>query len=238
MEPNEPIAANDHGSLRAARMPREQRKKLLIRHALHHFASKGFHATSMQDIATSAGVTKPVIYQHFSSKRTLYLELLHQVGDDLCCRIRDATEHCDSVHQRVYAGYDSYFRFAHESRSGYELLFVAGPRRDPEFELAIFRVENEVSELVTSNIEADISESHRSFLALGVIALAEGTVRRWLKEVDAAGRANVDYLETSGPTWSKRVAELAWAGLRGISRDDSEPKVDGQSQNAAFSDHF
>ncbi len=214
--------ANEENLDRPSRMPREQRKALLIKYALAHFASKGFHSTSMQDIALSAGITKPVIYQHFSSKRALYLELLGQVGTDLCSRIREATEHCDTVHKRVTAGFESYFQFALENRPGYELLFVTGPRRDPEFQDAIVNIENEVADLVTSKIEADISESHRRFLALGVIALAEGTVRRWIKEVDFAGKSAAPFAETSGPMWSRRVAELAWAGLRGIQRDDTE----------------
>ncbi len=210
---------------RTSRMPGEQRKALLVKYALAHFSTKGFHATSMQDIAASAGITKPVIYQHFRSKRSLYLELLGQVGNDLCLRIREATEHCDTVHLRVIAGFESYFRFALENRAGYELLFVSGPRRDPEFQGAIVRIENEIADLVTSKIEADITESHRRFLALGVIALAEGTVRRWLNEVDSAGQYGMPFPQTSGPMWSQRVAELAWAGLRGIQRDDSTPRT-------------
>lgn len=207
-------------AVRAQRMPRERRKQLLIEQALAHFAAKGFHATSMQDIATAAGVTKPVIYQHFSSKRSLYLDLLGMTGEELCDRIRTATANSESVHQQVIAGFDSFFRFAYENRPGYELLFASGPRRDQEFQGALSEIEDEVADLVTSRIEADISESHRRFIALGVIALAEGTLRRWLHELDLSGAPAAAYEETSGPMWSRRIAALAWAGLRGIQADE------------------
>lgn len=203
-------------------MPGEQRKMLLVKHALGHFASHGFHATSMQDIANSAGITKPVIYQHFRSKRALYLDLLDMVGTDLCEQIRLATEECESGHQRVMSGFYRLFFFAHENRSGYELLFANPQRQDHEFRTHLFRIESEVAELVTSQIAANISDSHRRFLALGVISLAEGTVRRWLGEVDEKSQRDLPFEATSGPQSARRVAELAWNGLRGIQRDDTK----------------
>jgi AcrR family transcriptional regulator len=55
------------------------------------FAERGFHATSMDEVAEAAGVTKPVLYQHFDSKRRLYLELLDDVGQQLLDAIAAAT---------------------------------------------------------------------------------------------------------------------------------------------------
>lgn len=209
----------DHNSERQLRLPGDQRKRLLLKHALWHFSQKGFHATSMQEIATSAGITKPVIYQHFASKRALYLELLNLVGIELCNVIRDATTGAKTVHERVSRGYMSYFQFAHDNRAGYELLFGSGQRRDVEFQMELSKIENEISDLVTSQIDADISEAHRRFLALGVISLAEGTVRRWLREIETSDPSTTSFIDTNGPMWATRVAELAWAGLRGIQRE-------------------
>ena len=53
----------------SGRLPAAERRDQLLVVALDVFASQGFHATSMNDIAAAAGVTKPVLYQHFSSKR-------------------------------------------------------------------------------------------------------------------------------------------------------------------------
>ena len=63
----------------ASRLPAARRRRQLLDVALELFAARGYHTTSMNDIAEAAGVTKPVLYQHFRSKRELYLELLEDV---------------------------------------------------------------------------------------------------------------------------------------------------------------
>src|SRR5690625_5722273 len=61
-------------AMSTSRMPRAQRRTQLLELATSVFTQKGFQATSMDDIAAAAGVTKPVLYQHFDSKETLYVE--------------------------------------------------------------------------------------------------------------------------------------------------------------------
>ena len=192
---------------------------MIMRHALKCFSKNSYHTTSMDEIGTAAGVTKPVIYRHFPSKRQLYSDLITEVGDELCSRIRNATETAQSPHQRVELGFEAYFRFACESRAGYELLFGSGPRRDPEFRQAIVEIENEIADLVTSKIEADLDETQRRFVALGVISLAEGTVRRWLGTLDPSIHPPfepISYEDTDAGLWAARMTDLAWAGLRGV----------------------
>ncbi|MYR07939.1 TetR family transcriptional regulator [Gordonia sp. SID5947] len=62
----EPPAEVDGRLLRGSRT-REQ----LLRAALRLFGSKGFHATSMRDLATEAGVSPPSIYNHYASKEAI-----------------------------------------------------------------------------------------------------------------------------------------------------------------------
>ena len=80
----------------AARLPAARRRRQLLDVALELFAAHGYHATSMNDIAEAAGVTKPVLYQHFRSKRELYLELLEDVGGRLRDSIGKATSEATS----------------------------------------------------------------------------------------------------------------------------------------------
>lgn len=205
------------------RLPAAERKVLLMHHAIKCFAKSSYHSTSMDEIALASGVTKPVIYQHFSSKRDLYASLIYSIGKELCRQIKAATESAESLRGRVENGYLAYFRFAAENRAGYELLFGAGPRRDPEFRQLIVDIEEEISDLVTSKIEADIDEAHRRFLALGVISLAEGTVRRWLGTLDPKQYPRlepIDFDHTDGALWARRSANLIWAGLRSVQRED------------------
>ncbi len=210
------------GVVAQPRLPGPQRRTAIMHHALQCFSTSGYHLTSMDDIAREAGITKPIIYRHFPSKRQLYADLIRTAGEELCNRIRVATERAKTPHQRVALGFEAYFRFACESRAGYELLFGSGPRRDPEFRDAIVQIETEIADLVTSKIEADIDETERRFVALGVISLAEGTVRRWLSTLDPRTYphfASVPFEETDAAAWSHRMTNLAWAGLRGVRRD-------------------
>ena len=73
------------------RLPAAERRTQLIETAVAVFATNGYHATSMNDVAEAAGVTKPVLYQHFSSKRELFVELLADIGAELRDTIAKAT---------------------------------------------------------------------------------------------------------------------------------------------------
>ena len=63
--------------------PANDRREQILNVALTAFAKSGYHSTSMNDIADQLGVTKPVLYQYFDSKRALYIELLEHVGRSL-----------------------------------------------------------------------------------------------------------------------------------------------------------
>ena len=75
----------------STRLPASARREQLLAIGLEVFARQGFHGTSMNDVADAAGVTKPVLYQHFASKRELYLALLEEVGRQLLDAIAKAT---------------------------------------------------------------------------------------------------------------------------------------------------
>lgn len=173
------------------------------------FAENGFHATSMDDVAEAAGVTKPVVYQHFRSKRALYLELLDDVGTQLREAITKASVEATGPRQQVEAGCAAYFHFVADHRSAYRLLFGSGARRDEEFADAVRRVEEGIAETVAEFIEADIDGEHRRLLAHGIVGMAEGTSRHWMAHD----------LDLDPDVLARRLAELAWAGLRGITRD-------------------
>ncbi|MCU1483345.1 MAG: putative TetR family transcriptional regulator [Actinomycetia bacterium] len=190
------------------RLPAPERRRQLLDVALDVFAADGFHSTSMNDVAEAAGVTKPVLYQHFTSKRQLYLELLDDVGTRIGRRIADATAAAGSPREQVEAGFAAYFRFVHDHRSAYQLLFGGGARRDPEFADSVRRVEEHLARSIAELIEADIDPDHRRTLAYGLVGMAETTSRLWVAED----------LDHDPEILARQVADLAWAGLRGIHR--------------------
>jgi AcrR family transcriptional regulator len=192
----------------ATRLPAARRRRQLLDVAQEVFAEQGFHATSMDEVAEAAGVTKPVLYQHFDSKRRLYLELLEDVGQQLLDAIGLATAAASSPRQQVENGFAAYFGFVHEKRSAFRLLFGGGGRRDEEFADAVRRVEDALAEAIADLIEADIDADHRLLLAQGIVALAEGTGRHWVTEG----------LDLDPDVVASRIADLVWAGLRAVHR--------------------
>src|SRR5688572_33382675 len=108
------------------RLPAPARRRQLLDVALEAFAGGGFHRTSMDDIAESAGVTKPVLYQHFRSKRALFLELLDDVGRHLLDAITTATIGATTPREQVETGLTAYFQFVADHHASFVLLFGDG----------------------------------------------------------------------------------------------------------------
>ncbi|MBA3655675.1 MAG: TetR/AcrR family transcriptional regulator [Actinobacteria bacterium] len=193
---------------RATRLPAARRRRQLLDVAQEVFAEQGFHATSMDDVAEAAGVSKPVLYQHFDSKRRLYSELLEDVGQQLLDAIASATSAAATPRQQVENGFVAYFRFVQQRRSAFRLLFGGGSRRDEEFADSVRRVQDAIAEAIAVLIEADIDPAHRLLLAQGIVGLAEGTGRYWV----------TSGLDLDPDVVASRIADLAWAGLRAVHR--------------------
>jgi AcrR family transcriptional regulator len=190
------------------RLPAPVRRRQLLDSALDVFATRGFHGTSMNDVADAAGVTKPVLYQHFASKRKLFIELLEDVGSRLASLIAEATATARNPREQVERGFTAYFRWIGANRTAFSLLFGGGARLDPEFADAVHHVELFLADTIAALIEADLDDEHRRTLAHGIVGLAEATGRHWI----------ADALDLDPDILGRQVADLAYAGLRGVHR--------------------
>lgn len=190
-----------------ARLPAARRRRQLLEVALGVFGEQGFHRTSMNDIAEAAGVTKPVLYQHFRSKRDLYRELLTEVGSSLLDAITKATAAAASPHEQVELGFVAYFRFVADNEPAFRILFGGGTRRDEEFAAQVALVEAAIADAIATLIDVEgLPAGARRQLAHGLVGLAEGTSRLWV--ADGKGGSPEDV--------ARLVADLAWRGLRGV----------------------
>lgn len=189
------------------RLPAAERRRQLLDVALGVFAREGYHEASMNDVAEAAGVTKPVLYQHFESKRELYLELLRDVGGRLELAIAEATADAGGPRQQVEAGLRAYFEFVAEHEDAFQLLFEGGARTDDEFLLVAQQVEASIARFVADLIEVEgLDPAQRTLLAHGVVGVAEGTSRYWVANPGGVGPERL----------AAQVADLVWAGLRGV----------------------
>src|SRR5213080_5576474 len=94
---------------RGVRLPRTERRAQLLAAAKRVFAANGYHAAAMDEIAERAGVSKPVLYQHFPGKLELYMALLDTHVDELIARVDNAMESTTDNKQRVHAAVTAYF---------------------------------------------------------------------------------------------------------------------------------
>ena len=205
------------------RLRADDRRRQLLDVACTVFAHGGFHTTSMDDVATAAGVTKPVLYQHFPSKRALYLELLEAVGVQLLESLGAATTSAHTGRERVERGFEAYFGFVTRNRAAFRLLFGASVRNDSEFSQVADRVLDDAAELVSGLIEIEGPPEHRRVLAHALVGLAEAASRHALSATDPFGgpEDSEPLAEVIDPQVLARwVSELAWFGLRGVRAEE------------------
>jgi AcrR family transcriptional regulator len=199
----------------ARRLTAEQRRQQLVAVALELFAQRGYRSTTMDDIAEAAGVTKPLVYQHFSSKRALYLELVNSIAQELLLAVRSAVMQAEGPRQQVEMGFAAYFRLVVSREAEFRLLYGRDHADDKELGRALRTVEDAIAEAIEPLIDAGLDDGHRRLLAYAVVGMAEGASRRFMEQRTADGGS----VEEEAYRLAGRVANLAWAGLRSVHAD-------------------
>ena len=115
------------------RMRASDRRRQLLDVATNVFAERGFSATIMDDIAFAGGITKPVLYQHFDSKRALYIAVLEDGGSRLIDGISKATSKGQTLREQMSFGFEAYFDFVRDDEAAFRLLFTASAKSDKDF---------------------------------------------------------------------------------------------------------
>lgn len=104
------------------RMPASDRRALLLEAARESFAEGGYHRTSLEGIAERAGVSKALLYEHFSSKRELHAAMLEVHVRELIERINAALVDAEPGEGRLRAGLDAFFTFLEERRGASAIM--------------------------------------------------------------------------------------------------------------------
>lgn len=192
----------------ATRLSRSDRRAQLLTSAREVFVNQGYHATAMDDIAEQAGVSKPVLYQHFPSKLELYLALLNASADDMVGQVRAALAATDDNHERVHGTIRAYYNFVADNDQAYRLIFESDLNSDPEVQAVVDRATEGCLQALTETITRNTgSDSERArLLASGLVGLSQVSARYWLSQGSTVTRGEaVDLLST-----------LAWRGISGF----------------------
>ncbi|MFV0462965.1 MAG: TetR/AcrR family transcriptional regulator [Nostocoides sp.] len=200
-------------SSRGQRLPRSARRAQLLQAAQEVFVDQGYHAAAMDDIALGAGVSKPVLYQHFPGKLDLYLALLDSSCDALDQLVRDALEQAGpDNHDRVQATIDAYFTFVSAPHGAFRMVFESDLTSEPAVRARLDSVELSCAETVADVIAADtgVDDDRAMLLAVALTGMAQVSARHWQAQGVQIPRDEAANL----------VAMLVWRGL------GSFPKVD------------
>src|SRR5204862_5768095 len=140
------------GNRRGNRMPRDERRGQLLAAGSEVFVDRGYHAAGMDEIADRAGVSKPVLYQHFTSKLELYLAVLARHVDNLVSGVRQALRTTTDNRQRVRAAVHAFFDFIEHDGQGYRLIleydYVTEPKVSAQVKVATEACTDAVVDLI------------------------------------------------------------------------------------------
>ena len=197
---------------RGGRMPRRERRAQLMSSALEVFVAQGYHAAAMDDIADRAGVSKPVLYQHFPGKLDLYLALLDQSCDEIIANCREALESTDNNKQRIATTMDVFYEYVAGDTGAFRLVFESDLTSEPAVREQVDRVTSECAKMIASVIHEDtgLTDEESRLLAVSLVGMAQVSARFWLSEASTISKADAAAL----------VAGLAWRGIRGYPLTD------------------
>jgi|GEM_PF-44698 AcrR family transcriptional regulator len=204
------MTATQETPSRGVRLPRRERRAQLLLAAREVFVARGYHAAAMDEIAERAGVSKPVLYQHFPGKRDLYLALLDSSVDAFVDRVRAALSSTEDNKRRVDAAVRAYFEYIDADDGSFRLLFENDLTGQPEvrerLESLTQRCAEAIAEVIASDTGLGPDESH--LLAAGLVGMAQVSARYWLGTEEALPRDDATGL----------VATLGWRGIGGFPR--------------------
>jgi AcrR family transcriptional regulator len=200
-------AAADPAPARGTRLPRSARREQLLGAAQAVFVANGYHAAAMDDIAERAGVSKPVLYQHFPSKLELYLALLDQNADTLERKVREALESTTDNHDRVYGCVRVYFDFVDDPGGAFRLVFESDLRNEPMVRERVDRALQKSVEAIADTIARDtgLNREDAEMLSCALAGAAEVSARWWLNSADNIPKERAIEL----------VQALTWRGISG-----------------------
>ncbi len=177
-----------------ARLRRGQRRDAIVRGAIRAFARTGYAATSLDDVAAEAAISRALLYRHFESKEDLYRAAL----GDIHGRIRAATRPSgDFAPERI----EAFIRVAQADPDGFRLLFRHAAR-EPEF--------REFTDTLRAHMTAAAQHAMRSFMP-------DESQRRWAAGLIPATiiEAIIAWLDAGAPD-PDRAPDAIRAMQRGI----------------------
>jgi AcrR family transcriptional regulator len=159
-----------------------ERRAQLLAVARRVFGRSGFHGVSMDEVAREAGVTKPILYDHFNSKEELYIALLDADAQALEDRVRAALAAPTGNRQRIRQSFQAYFDFVDEHAAGFRLFVQETVNGDDVFKSKVQavrdRIMGEVSDLIVRESRGTVEREDADTVAHALVGMLESVARR------------------------------------------------------------
>jgi AcrR family transcriptional regulator len=197
-----------------------ERREQLVRVARGLFAEVGYEDASVDDVAARAGVTKPILYQHFSGKRDLYLSVLEEHLADLIGRLWVALSVSPDPRDRLRAGLRAYFAFVEERPDGFRMLVEAGARNDPPTQAKLGDTWDTLADGIARTAgdllrAAGLDPAGAPVYARALIGMTQSVADWWSRTRRISREEAVDYL-----------LALTWRGFDGLPRNPTQHHLD------------
>ena len=191
----------------STRLPRPARRRQLLGAARDVFVAQGYHAAAMDEIAERAGVSKPVLYQHFPGKLDLYLALLDESVAELVGAVSAALASTTDNRERVPATFRAFFDYVSGAGQAFRLVFESDLSNEPAVRARLDRALFECAEMISEFIREDtgVSNEEADLLGMALVGMAQVSARYWLS---GEGGIDKDLAE-------ELLARLAWRGISG-----------------------
>jgi AcrR family transcriptional regulator len=186
-------------------MPRPARRLQLLGAARDVFVAQGYHAAAMDEIADRAGVSKPVLYQHFPGKLELYLALLDESAEELVKIVSEALSSTTDNRQRVPATFKAFYDYVADQGEAFRLVFESDLSNEPAVRAKLDRAMNDCADMVSRFIREDagVGNDEAHLLGMALVGMAQVTARYWLNTGQAIPKDAAEQL----------IARLAWRGI-------------------------
>jgi AcrR family transcriptional regulator len=210
------VTATSTARPRGTRLPRLARRRQLLDAAMEVFVARGYHAAAMDEIAERAGVSKPVLYQHFPGKQELYLALLDESVEKLIEAVVAALRSTTDNRQRVNATFAAYFGYVAEHSGTFKLVFESDFTNEPAVRARIDAADKLCADMISQVIKEDagLADDEAHLLSIGLLGMAQVSARYWLSTLGSIPREAAEQL----------VARLAWRGISGWPLTGDQPE--------------
>ena len=175
--------------------------------------AQGYHAAAMDEIAERAGVSKPVLYQHFPGKHELYMALMSQYADEVTGSVREGLSASRDNRARGFGAIAAFFDLIDRQDESFRLIFESD-LNDPEVRSLVESVHEQCAQMIAVLIheETGLPDDEALLLAMALGGMAHTSARFWLRAGRTMPREEAIRL----------VAQLTWGGLAGFPRVDED----------------